>query len=102
MRAFPSPPEDKLWRAIRSCQLGVPFRRQVVIGRSIVDFVAPRASLVVEVDGAQHRLRRAADARRDRKLARLGYRVLRLEAELVMRELPVALSRVREALGQSR
>jgi len=65
----------------------------------VVDFVAPRARLVVEVDGAQHRLRRAADARRDAKLARIGYRVLRLEAGLVMRHLPVALGRVREALA---
>ena len=99
MRAFPSPPEAKLWLAIRNGQLGVPFRRQVVIGRYIVDFVAPRASLVVEVDGAQHRLRRAADARRDRKLERLGYRVLRLEADLVMHELAAALGHVSEALA---
>jgi very-short-patch-repair endonuclease len=54
--------------------------------------------LVVEVDGAQPRLRRAADLRRDAKLARLGYRVLRLEAGLVMRHLAVALERVCEAL----
>ena len=44
MRAFPSPPEERLWRVLRSGQLGVPFRRQVVIGSYIVDFVAPRAS----------------------------------------------------------
>jgi very-short-patch-repair endonuclease len=99
MRAFPSPPEERLWRAFRSGQLGVPFRRQVVLGRTIVDFVAPRALLVVEVDGAQHRLRRAADLGRDAKLARVGYRVLRLEAGLVMRELPTALERIREALA---
>jgi very-short-patch-repair endonuclease len=54
---------------------------------------------VVEVDGAQHRLRRAADLGRDAKLARVGYRVLRLEAGLVMRELPTALERIREALA---
>jgi very-short-patch-repair endonuclease len=39
-----------LWSAIRGGRLGTAFRRQV------------------------------SDARRDRKLARLGYRVLRLEA----------------------
>ena len=54
--------------------------------------------LVVEVDGSCHEQRRAVDAQRDRKLARLGYRVLRLEAELVMRQLPVALALVRQAL----
>jgi very-short-patch-repair endonuclease len=100
MRAYPSWPEQVLWRAICSGQLGVPFRRQVVIGRYIVDFVAARARLVVEVDGPQHERRRAADARRDRKLGQLGFRVLRFEAEVVVRQLPVALERVRAALAE--
>ena len=42
---------------------------------------------------------RAVDARRDRALRRLGYRELRLHAELVLRELPVALQQVRGALA---
>jgi len=41
---------------------------------------------------------RARSARRDCKLERLGYRVLRIPAQVVMRELQVALERVREAL----
>jgi very-short-patch-repair endonuclease len=49
------------------------------------------------VDGAYHGRRRSADARRDRKLRRLGFRVLRLDAELVMRNLGAALARIREA-----
>jgi len=40
----------------------------------------------------------SADARRDRKLACAGYRVVRLQAELVMRDLPAALLAVRRAL----
>jgi very-short-patch-repair endonuclease len=52
----------------------------------------------VEVDGPHHALRARADAHRDAVLARLGYRVLRLEAALVVRELPVALERIRAAL----
>jgi very-short-patch-repair endonuclease len=63
-----------------------------------VDFLAPRARLVVEVDGGYHMQRRRADARRDEKLRLLGYRVLRLEAELVMRELGAAVALVRKAL----
>jgi very-short-patch-repair endonuclease len=38
------------------------------------------------------------DASRDRKLARLGYRVLRLDADLVTDALPVVLALIREAL----
>jgi very-short-patch-repair endonuclease len=44
-------------------QLGVSFRRQVPLGnRFIVDFLAPVARLVVEVDGGYHARRREADA----------------------------------------
>ena len=99
-RSNPSWPEQLLWQALRSGQLGVPFRRQVVLGRYVVDFVAPQAKLVVEVDGRCHEQRRVADSRRDRKLARLGYRVLRLEAQLVLKQLPVALALVRQALRE--
>ena len=102
MRACPTESEQKLWLALRSGQLDVPFRRQVPIGHYIVDFVAPRAKLVVEVDGRCHEHRRTADARRDRKLARLGYRVLRLDAALVRRQLPLALARIRRALEEER
>jgi very-short-patch-repair endonuclease len=56
--------EAKLWQALRG-------RRQVVLlDRYIVDFYAPAARLVVEVDGGYHTLRRRADARRDRNLLR--------------------------------
>ncbi len=100
MRVAPTASEAALWRVLRAHQLGVEVRRQVVNGGLIADFVVPCVRLVIEVDGSAHRAHRAADARRDRKLAKLGYRVLRLEAELVERALPVALARVREALGR--
>jgi hypothetical protein len=58
-------------------RLGVTFRRQVPLGPFIVDFLAPSARLVVEVDGGYHELRAKADARRTRWLERRGYRVLR-------------------------
>ena len=47
---------------------------------------------------AYHCRRQRADARRDAKLQRLGYRVVRVAAEEVMRELPLAVARVRAAL----
>jgi very-short-patch-repair endonuclease len=83
--------------------MGVEFRRQVVIGEKfIVDFQAPRQKLVVEIDGrAYHQRRLAADARRDRKLARLGYRVLRLEADLVTYHLSQAVARIAAALARA-
>jgi very-short-patch-repair endonuclease len=78
----------------------VKFRRQVVVaGRFVVDFCAPAARLVVEVEGRHHEWRRGADARRDAKLRKLGFRVVRLPAEVVLRELPLAVAAVREALA---
>jgi very-short-patch-repair endonuclease len=77
-RHAPVPSEAALWRLLSGGKLGVGFRRQIVIGRYIVDFVAPGRRVVVEVDGGYHARRRGADARRDRELAALGYRVLRL------------------------
>jgi very-short-patch-repair endonuclease len=100
MRQAPTDSEARLWRALRSSQLGVAFRRQVPLLGFVADFYAPSARLVVEIDGGYHERRRAADARRDRKLTRAGYRVLRLQAELITHDLAGAVLRVRLALGE--
>jgi very-short-patch-repair endonuclease len=93
--------ERLLWSALRGCRLGTHFRRQVPEGgRYIAGFLAPARRLVIEVDGLCHARRQGADARRDAVLRRLGYHVVRLDAELVEQELPVAVARVREALAR--
>ena len=98
-RAALTESEARLWSALSAGQLGVSFRRQApLVNRFIVDFLAPGARLVVEVDGTYHERRRGADARRDAKLRRLGYRVLRLPAALVMNDLKAAVALVRAAL----
>ena len=90
--------EARLWSALNASQLGVGFRRQSPIGaRFTADFYAPSIKLIVEVDGGYHAHRRAADASRDRKLGRLGYRVVRVSAELALRDLSAAVALVREA-----
>jgi very-short-patch-repair endonuclease len=86
-----------LWQALRSGQLRVQFRRQVVLHGFIVDFFAPAARLEVEVDGAHHTRQRGADKRRDRALCAVGLRVLRLPARHVMRQLHAALRLVVQA-----
>ena len=99
-RQEPTPSEARLWSALKARQLGVQFRREVPLaGRYIVDFCAPSVRLVVEVDGRCHESRPRADARRDAELRRLGYRVLRVAAELVMRELPTVVALVRATLA---
>lgn len=97
-RATPTESEQLLWSRINNRQLGVWFRRQVPIGNAIADFLAPSAKLVVEVDGSFHSTRRVADARRDAKLVRMGYQVLRLDSNLVTRHIETAIARIRAAL----
>jgi very-short-patch-repair endonuclease len=80
MRAAPTSTEALLWAQLRGSKLGVGFRRQVVIGPYIVDFCAPSARLVVEVDGGHHAARARQDARRDRWLERQGWRVVRVSS----------------------
>jgi very-short-patch-repair endonuclease len=98
MHFAPTPSEERLWRALRGRQLGVQFRRQVPVGRNIVDFLAAEARLIVEVDGGYHEARRAADGRRNETLRRAGYRVVRLEAEVVHGGLAGAVERIRAEL----
>jgi len=101
MRSSLTPPEALLWARIRGGRLGVVFRRQVpLLGRFIADFLAPAERLVVEVDGGYHAEQDRADARRDAVLARAGYRVLRLAAALVVRDIEAATALVRAALNR--
>jgi len=102
MRFNQSPSEQQLWSAIRGRRLGVQFRRQVPLGRFIVDFLAPEVSVAVEVDGGYHAQRVKADAKRDEALRRMGYRVVRLDAELVMRQPEAAIAHVAAAIEQGR
>ena len=102
MRFAPTESEALLWGELRGGRLGVVFRRQVVIDRYIADFAAREARLVVEVDGRCHERRGAADARRDRALRHAGWRVVRVEAELVLRALPEAVAVVRGAVEGAR
>lgn len=101
MRGEPTASERALWEQLSGSKLGVGFRRQAVVAGCIVDFLAPSRKLIVEVDGGYHRTapQRRADARRDRRLERAGFRVLRLPAELVLTGIAQATRLVRAALA---
>jgi len=99
MKFTPTASEALLFSALRGKRLGVSFRRQQVLGSSIVDFLARDAKVIVEVDGdVYHEQRRAADAARDRKLMRAGFAVVRIPASLVESDLAAATALVEQAL----
>ena len=79
MRAEPTLAERKLWWHLRH-RLALPtshFRRQVHLGRYIVDFASHSLKIVIEIDGGQHATQHKQDAIRTRFLESEGYRVLR-------------------------
>jgi very-short-patch-repair endonuclease len=81
--------EKALWSRLRNKQLlGIQFYRQKPIDEHIVDFFAPRAKLVVEVDGSQHMVgdHIQKDRIRDGYLASLGLKVLRFNSREVLKE----------------
>jgi very-short-patch-repair endonuclease len=79
MRTAPTEAEKKLWWHLRHrlAVKGTHFRRQVRLGRYIVDFVCHQTKVIVEVDGGQHAERVKPDSERTRFLEAEGYRVLR-------------------------
>ena len=100
-RKAPTRSEALLWAQLRGCKLGARFRRQAVLGRFIVDFLAPCHRLVVEVDGSVHDSpeQQARDVARQAELERLyDVRFVRVSAQLVERDMLAALTRIRAAL----
>ena len=82
--------ERALLERLRRKQVqSVQFYRQKPIGNYIVGLYAPKAKIVVEVDGSQHMEseRAARDLQRDAFLASQGLRVLRFDDFQVLKEI---------------
>ena len=80
MRKNATEAERKLWFELRGFKhFGHYFRRQVPIGRYIVDFACLKARLIVELDGSHHGEGRqlAHDRIRDDWLKAQGFHILR-------------------------
>ena len=96
LRREPSAIEALLWRLLRDRRLeGLEFRRQVPIGRYVVDFVCLRHRLIVEADGPFHDP--DADAQRDSWLRGQGFRVLRFDNGLISARRELVLQTIEDA-----
>ena len=82
--------ERLLWKHLRKEQMGVKFRRQVSVGRYVVDFYCPALKLAIEVDGASHVGDDAQeyDALRQAEIEALGVRFVRVANEDLYRDAP--------------
>jgi very-short-patch-repair endonuclease len=104
MRKNLTPPEARLWQALRGRALGgLKFRRQHPVGPFILDFYCVSARLAVEIDGVLHTLgdNPVRDDSRDRWLGRHGVTVLRIQAQHVLDRLDVVLTEISCAAAMS-
>ena len=86
--------ETQLWLRLRKKQIqNVQFYRQKPLGNYIVDFYAPKAKLVIELDGSQHLevANQTKDAKRDAYLQELGLQVLRFNNLQVLQEIDAVM-----------
>lgn len=81
-------PEALLWQRLKGAPNGIRFRKQHPIGLYRVDFYCAAARLVIEVDGMAHDMgdRPQRDTFREASLEQSGYRVLRIAAADVLRD----------------
>ena len=102
LRAKSTDAERRLWYYLRDRRLsGYRFRRQVPIGRFVVDFVCMRARLIVELDSGQHADSALDDLERTRCLARAGYHVIRFWNDEALQRTEAVLESILEALIQA-
>ncbi|PTQ67715.1 endonuclease domain-containing protein [Pseudomonas sp. GV071] len=93
--------ERGMWYRLRDRRfMGLKFRRQVPLGRYIVDFLCSEMKLIVELDGGQHMEQAAYDQCRTQWLEGQGYRVLRFWNDQVLLEMEAVLESMQTWLEQ--
>lgn len=107
LRKRPTNSEKELWKYLRKRQLnGLKFLRQKPIvykcdrGKTsffIADFYCPEKKLVVELDGPIHQHKKYEDSQRDRILATLGLKTLRIRND-ELRNIEIVLDKISESL----
>jgi very-short-patch-repair endonuclease len=96
-------PEVLLWQILRKRPAGLKFRRQFPIGQMTVDFACLEKRLIVEIDGEGHSFgnQPSRDAARDALLRREGFRVIRIAARDVLKDLDAVLQFIVAACSEA-
>lgn len=91
--------ETRIERLMREAltAAGIPFAAQFPVGRFFGDFALPEHRLIVEVDG-EHWHDAERDARRDAKIALLGWRVIRFTGSRVTKDVHGCVSDLRKII----
>ncbi len=94
--------EAKIWSRLRNNLLGAKVRRQVPIGKYILDFYCVKARLCIEIDGSQHYAEEGLrkDEIRDKYLNSEGIEVLRFTDYEVLKNTVGVLDAIFEKIQQ--
>lgn len=93
--------EIRLWqKVLRAGQIGEQFKRQRPTDYYILDFYCTRLRIAIELDGYTHHFDEAFlyDKRRDRRLAFLGIKTIRIDSKRVFTELENVRKEIYHAL----
>jgi very-short-patch-repair endonuclease len=91
--------ERRLWYRLRAHRFaGIKFKRQVPIGRYVVDFACMSRKVVLEIDGGQH-ADNEGDRVRDLQLAEQGFKVLRFWNNDVLKQTDTVLEVIMATLN---
>jgi very-short-patch-repair endonuclease len=100
MRSSPTKAEQRLWWHLRH-RLATPashFRRQVHLGRYIVDSANHKLKVVIEIDGGQHADQIKHDEKRTKFLESQGYRVVRFWNNEILENIDGVLEMIQNAV----
>ena len=101
MRSNMTDAESKLWYYLRAKRFyGLKFKRQVLIGEYIVDFLCKEKNIVIELDGGQHNEddNIVKDNERTKYLESQGYIVIRYWNNDIMQNIDAVLSDLKDRL----
>jgi len=92
--------EARLWMAIRNKATGARFRRQVPIGRWIVDFASLRPKIAIEIDGDSHYDH--DETERTTHIESQGFTILRFANEDVLQDVGGVIDTISAAVERLR
>lgn len=89
-------PQVLLWKQLKLRPGGFKFRKQFPLGPYVADFACVAARITIEIDGIAHDMgdNPAHDAMRDRYFVDRGYRVLRVTAKMVLKEMETVVNSI--------
>ena len=102
LRKRMTPPERRLWNALKTRPDGFKFRKQHALDPYVLDFFCYEAAVAIEVDGLAHDLgtNPQRDLRRDAWVAEQGVRTLRIAATDVRDNLDGVVTHIVETCRQ--